>query len=102
MIQGGVTGLGLAELGSRQKVPTAAVGVAVGRSRPPQAFLQLAYGYLPLVWAGTLTHYLPAFLLQAGRILPVRLSMPLKQRKQQGCYVHSHGRTSCRQAASCW
>ncbi|KAK9840711.1 hypothetical protein WJX84_002965 [Apatococcus fuscideae] len=35
------------------------------------AFLQLAYAYLPLVWAGTLTHYLPAFLLRAGRILPV-------------------------------
>ena len=73
LLQGGVSGLGLADLGPRQKVPTAAVGVAVGRSRPPQAFLQLAYGYLPVVWAGTLTHYLPAFLLQAGRILPVSL-----------------------------
>lgn len=73
LLQGEVSGLGLAELGPRQKVPTAAVGVAVGRSRPPQAFLQMAYGYLPLVWAGTLTHYLPAFLLQAGRILPVSL-----------------------------
>ncbi|KAK9840246.1 hypothetical protein WJX74_006102 [Apatococcus lobatus] len=67
----GPSGVEVAELQSRQKVPTAVVGVAVGRSRPPQAFLQLAYGYLPLVWAGTLTHYLPAFLLQAGRILPV-------------------------------
>ncbi len=67
--------LKLAELSSRQKLPTAAVQAAVGRSQPPQKFLQLAYGYLPLVWAGTLTHYLPAFLLQAGRILPVRLSV---------------------------
>lgn len=80
LLEGGVSGLGLAELQPWQKVPTAAVGVAVGRSRPPQAFLQLAYGYLPLVWAGTLTHYLPAFLLQAGRILPVSLFMPLKLR----------------------
>ena len=71
----GAGGVGIAELQARQKVPTAAVGVAVGRSRPPQAFLQLAYGYLPLVWAGTLTHYLPAFLLQAGRILPVRCDL---------------------------
>ena len=67
-----MSGLGVVDMGSRQQVPTAAVAAAVSRGRPPQAFLQLAYAYLPLVWAGTLTHYLPAFLLRAGRILPVR------------------------------
>lgn len=34
-------------------------------------FLELAYGYMPLVWAGTLAHYLLPFLSEAGRILPV-------------------------------
>ena len=34
-------------------------------------FMEVAYGYLPLVWAATLSHYLLLFLGEAGRILPV-------------------------------
>ena len=33
--------------------------------------MEVAYGYLPLVWAATLSHYLLLFLGEAGRILPV-------------------------------
>ena len=33
--------------------------------------MELAYGYLPLVWAANLSHYLLLFLGEAGRILPV-------------------------------
>lgn len=39
-------------------------------------FLELAYGYMPLVWAGTLAHYLLPFLGEAGRILPVGIPQP--------------------------
>ena len=41
-------------------------GAQVGRP-----FMDVAYGYLPLVWAATLSHYLLMFLGEAGRILPV-------------------------------
>ena len=41
-------------------------GAQVGRP-----FMEVAYGYLPLVWAATLSHYLLLFLGEAGRILPV-------------------------------
>jgi transcriptional regulator with AAA-type ATPase domain/NAD-dependent dihydropyrimidine dehydrogenase PreA subunit len=37
----------------------------------PKPFIELAYGYLPLVLAANLTHYLPLGLGEAGRILPV-------------------------------
>ena len=37
---------------------------------PAQPFYKLAYGYLPLVWAGTLAYYLPLLLLEGGHILP--------------------------------
>jgi transcriptional regulator with AAA-type ATPase domain/NAD-dependent dihydropyrimidine dehydrogenase PreA subunit len=39
-----------------------------GKHRP---FLELAYGYLPLVLGGTLAHYLRLGLTEAGQILPV-------------------------------
>jgi transcriptional regulator with AAA-type ATPase domain/NAD-dependent dihydropyrimidine dehydrogenase PreA subunit len=39
-----------------------------GKSRP---FLELAYGYLPLVLGGNLAHYLQLGLGEAGKILPV-------------------------------
>ncbi len=42
-----------------------------GRRPSGKNFLELAYGYMPLVWAGTLAHYLPLFLGEAGRLLPV-------------------------------
>ncbi|KAK9803256.1 hypothetical protein WJX72_000197 [[Myrmecia] bisecta] len=40
-------------------------------SRPAKPFLELGYGYLPLVWGATLSHYLFPLLSEAGRILPV-------------------------------
>lgn len=38
---------------------------------PAKSFVDLAYGYLPLVWAGTLAYYLENGLTESGRILPV-------------------------------
>jgi transcriptional regulator with AAA-type ATPase domain/NAD-dependent dihydropyrimidine dehydrogenase PreA subunit len=40
----------------------------------PRPFLELAYGYLPLVLGGSLAHYLQLGLGEAGRILPVTLA----------------------------
>jgi hypothetical protein len=37
----------------------------------PKSFLELAYGYSPLVLGGTLAHYLRLGLSEAGQILPV-------------------------------
>lgn len=37
----------------------------------PRPWLELAYGYLPLVWAGNLAHYLPWGLGEGGKLLPV-------------------------------
>ncbi|HEY9674099.1 MAG TPA: sigma 54-interacting transcriptional regulator [Waterburya sp.] len=37
----------------------------------PKSFVELAYGYLPLVLAGNLAHYLRPALSEAGRLLPV-------------------------------
>jgi NAD-dependent dihydropyrimidine dehydrogenase PreA subunit len=37
----------------------------------PRPFIQLAYGYLPLVLGANLAHYLRLFLQGAGRVLPV-------------------------------
>ncbi|MGB3533425.1 MAG: sigma 54-interacting transcriptional regulator [Microcoleaceae cyanobacterium] len=37
----------------------------------PRSFIELAYGYLPLVLAGNLAHYLNLALEEAGKILPV-------------------------------
>jgi transcriptional regulator with AAA-type ATPase domain/NAD-dependent dihydropyrimidine dehydrogenase PreA subunit len=42
-----------------------------GKHRP---FLELAYGYLPLVLGGTLAHYLRLGLNEAGQVLPVTLA----------------------------
>eukprot|EP00884_Botryococcus_braunii_P003593 jgi/Botrbrau1/13234/Bobra.0199s0007.1 len=50
---------------------------AVGRLFPvqkadrPQPFLTIAYGYLPLVWAATLAHYLENGMIEAGQVLRV-------------------------------
>jgi polyferredoxin len=46
----------------------------VNRSLKPQQFIQLSYGYLPLVLGGTLAHYLRLGLTEAGRIIPVTLA----------------------------
>jgi NAD-dependent dihydropyrimidine dehydrogenase PreA subunit len=40
----------------------------------PKQFVELAYGYLPLVLGATLAHYLRLGLGEAGRILPVTLA----------------------------
>ena len=40
-------------------------------SNKPRGFVELAYGYLPLVLAGNLAHYLRLGLGEAGTILPV-------------------------------
>jgi polyferredoxin len=40
----------------------------------PRPFVELAYGYLPLVLAGNLAHYLRLGLAEGGRILPVTLA----------------------------
>ncbi len=58
-------------------VPTAVPFVAYGlmklfsRSVKPRPFVELAYGYLPLVLGANLAHYLRLGLGEAGRILPV-------------------------------
>ncbi|MEG3437926.1 sigma 54-interacting transcriptional regulator [Pannus brasiliensis CCIBt3594] len=43
-------------------------------SLKPRSFIELAYGYLPLVLMGNLAHYLQLGLGEAGRILPVTLA----------------------------
>jgi transcriptional regulator with AAA-type ATPase domain/NAD-dependent dihydropyrimidine dehydrogenase PreA subunit len=40
----------------------------------PRPFVQLAYGYLPLVLGGNLAHYLNMWLEESGRILPITLA----------------------------
>jgi transcriptional regulator with AAA-type ATPase domain/NAD-dependent dihydropyrimidine dehydrogenase PreA subunit len=40
----------------------------------PRAFVELAYGYLPLVWLANLAHYLRLGLGEAGKILPVSMA----------------------------
>jgi transcriptional regulator with AAA-type ATPase domain/NAD-dependent dihydropyrimidine dehydrogenase PreA subunit len=44
------------------------------RRTKPRPFLELAYGYLPLVLGASLAHYLRLGLLEAGRIVPVTLA----------------------------
>jgi hypothetical protein len=46
----------------------------VNQSLKPQQFIQLSYGYLPLVLGGTLAHDLRLGLTEAGRIIPVTLA----------------------------
>jgi hypothetical protein len=40
----------------------------------PRSFVELTYGYLPLVLGGNLAHFLRLGLGEAGRILPVTLA----------------------------
>ncbi|OLP17904.1 AAA family ATPase [Leptolyngbya sp. 'hensonii'] len=66
-------------------VPGAIAGIAygimglsgrIGRGGTvkPRPFIELAYGYLPLVLGGSLAHYLPLGLSEAGRVIPVTLA----------------------------
>lgn len=43
----------------------------LNRSCKPRSFIELAYGYLPLVLGGNLAHYLRLGLTEAGRVVPV-------------------------------
>ncbi|MDY7012969.1 MAG: cyclic nucleotide-binding domain-containing protein [Cyanobacteriota bacterium] len=72
-------GLAVATLSLPALVPLAARGVIglmskITRQFKPYRFVELAYGYLPLVLAGNLAHYLPLGLGEGGRILPVTLA----------------------------
>lgn len=61
-------------------VPTLVTLLAYGsiqlfnRLLKPRSFVELAYGYLPLVLGGNLAHYLQLGLGEAGRILPLSLA----------------------------
>lgn len=44
------------------------------KNTKPRSFIELAYGYLPLVLGANLAHYLRLGLGEAGRILPVTLA----------------------------
>lgn len=46
----------------------------VNRTLKPRPFVELAYGYLPLVLGANLAHYLRLGLTEAGRIVPVTLA----------------------------
>lgn len=46
----------------------------LNRGVKSRSFIELAYGYLPLVLGGNLAHYLRLGLTEAGRILPVTLA----------------------------
>ncbi len=53
-------------------IPFAAYGLSrFGSQLKPRPFIELAYGYLPLVLGGNLAHYLRLGLAEGGRILPV-------------------------------
>ncbi|HIK46906.1 MAG TPA: sigma 54-interacting transcriptional regulator [Leptolyngbyaceae cyanobacterium M65_K2018_010] len=58
--------LGLA--GINRWLPQGSTGIKT------RSFIKLAYGYLPLVWAANLAHYLRLGLLEGGRLLPVSLA----------------------------
>ncbi len=46
----------------------------LNRQYKPRRFIELAYGYLPLVLAGNLAHYLRLGLAEGGKILPVTMA----------------------------
>ncbi len=66
-------GISLVALTLPAIVPFAAYGLIrlFQQSLKPRPFVELAYGYLPLVLGGSLAHYLRLGLGEAGRILPV-------------------------------
>ncbi len=54
-----------------------AINILIGKwthRYKPRKFVELAYGYLPLVLAGNLAHYLRLGLSEGGRILPVSMA----------------------------
>lgn len=63
----------VAVLGFAALIPllSGAIARMLSPSLKSRSFLELMYGFLPLVWAGNLAHYIPLGLGEAGRILPV-------------------------------
>ena len=53
---------------------THGVSHLLNRQIKPRRFVELAYGYLPLVLGGSLAHYLHLGLTEAGRVIPVTLA----------------------------
>ncbi|MBW4564457.1 MAG: sigma 54-interacting transcriptional regulator [Mojavia pulchra JT2-VF2] len=66
-------GLSLLALLVPVAIPFAAYGLMqlLNFGRKPKAFIELAYGYLPLVLGANLAHYLRLGLGEGGRILPI-------------------------------
>ncbi|MGB7414570.1 MAG: 4Fe-4S binding protein, partial [Thermosynechococcaceae cyanobacterium] len=54
--------------------PIATHAIQALLQKKPRPFLELTYGYLPLVLGGSLAHYLDLGLGEAGRVLPVTLA----------------------------
>jgi transcriptional regulator with AAA-type ATPase domain/NAD-dependent dihydropyrimidine dehydrogenase PreA subunit len=54
---------GIYQLGQGEKIPW--------KICKPLAFIPLAYGYLPLIWGGSLAHYWRLGLQEGGQIIPV-------------------------------
>ncbi|MEM9005560.1 MAG: sigma 54-interacting transcriptional regulator, partial [Cyanobacteria bacterium P01_F01_bin.86] len=70
----GVAAIALLSLPALLPLVAQAILLAIhklGKTRKPRPFIELAYGYLPLVLLATLAHYLRLGLTEAGRILPV-------------------------------
>ncbi|MDG2990219.1 sigma 54-interacting transcriptional regulator [Candidatus Synechococcus calcipolaris G9] len=66
-------GVSLAVLVIAGMIPliSGAIARELSPSLKSRSFLELMYGFLPLVWAGNLAHYIPMGLGEAGRLLPV-------------------------------
>lgn len=68
--------LSLGALGTPGAIALLAHGLMKGLNRrcKPRPFIELAYGYLPLVLGGNLAHYLRLGLTEGGQIIPVTLA----------------------------
>lgn len=53
--------------------------IPVKEASRPRPFLTIAYGYMPLVWAATLAHYLDFGMTEAGQVLRVSPHLLLLQ-----------------------
>jgi hypothetical protein len=63
---------------SQGSASQASAGSAAGAARDEgsfSGFVQASYGYMPLVWAALLAHYLDPLLLEAGTVLPAAARM---------------------------
>ncbi len=55
-------------------LPMYSLTCQIDREIKARSFVELAYGYLPLVLGGTMAHYFSLGLTEAGRVLPVTLA----------------------------